>query len=157
MGHSCVRPPRSSCWKYRRFRTHQLPPVGSRGQCLENSQLVRGGVSREAVPNLQIIDPLVNRESSAAVKIRHEDAIDGSVVDPHVRPEAIEDHLAVDGHPDAAIGSAAAVPEDLEFHPASQGLSVSRCIFFPELLPAAPGPCGACHVVAGNMPGKRTT
>src|SRR5438876_315460 len=65
-----------------------------------------GGVRREAVPNLQVIDPLVNRESGAAVKIRHEDAVDGSVVGPHVRPVVIDDHLAVDGHPDAAIGCA---------------------------------------------------
>src|SRR5437879_493311 len=67
---------------------------------------VGGGVRREAVPNLQVIDPLINRESSAAVKIRHEDAVDGSVVGPHVRPVVIDDHLAVHGHPDAAIGCA---------------------------------------------------
>src|SRR5207247_1610634 len=97
-----------------------IPPESQAGRRVMNCvtqhlRLVRGGVRREAVPNLQIIDPLVNRESSAAVKIRHVDAVDGGV--NLVRPQMIEDRLAVDGHPDATVGSSAAVPEDLEFHP----------------------------------------
>ena len=44
---------------------------------------------RETIPYLHIIDPLVNRVRSTAVKIRHHDAVDGRRPKPARKPKAL--------------------------------------------------------------------
>src|SRR6266404_4188468 len=82
---------------------------------------VVAGDGRETIPDFQIIGPLVNGVRAVAVDKRIEDAVDGRVVDAHVRPAMIGDHLAIDGHPHPPIGAAAAMPEYLEFEPLVHG------------------------------------
>ena len=59
---------------------------------------------REPIPYLHIIDPLVNRVRSIAVKVRYHDAVDGRAAHPYVGLVTIDDHLAVDGHPHSTFG-----------------------------------------------------
>src|SRR5712691_2403029 len=135
---------------------------------------VRGGVRRETIPDLHVVDPLVNGVGGAAVEIRHHDAIDGGVVDPDIGPEPIGDRLTVDGHPDAAITAAAAMPENLVLEPLSYRNRDSRVDHFPEFLirqtpvgyvvaldfpeqiatvdPGVPFDLGAHAVIAGGLP-----
>src|SRR6266571_2080813 len=115
---------------------------------------VRGGVRGETIPDFHIVDPLVNGIGGAAVEIRHHDAIDGSVVDSHVGPVMIDEHLAIGGHPDAAIVAAAAVPEGLEFNPLSCGHRDLCIVRFPEYLV---GQAAVRFVVAPDIPVEIST
>src|SRR6185369_14303143 len=65
--------------------------------------LVRRSIRREAIPDLQVVDPLVDRIGRAAVDLMHHDAVDGLVVDALVRAEVIGNGLAVDRHPYAPV------------------------------------------------------
>src|SRR5713101_844438 len=56
--------------------------------------LVGGGARREAIPDLDVIDPLVDGKGGRAVERAQHDAVDGGVVDPHVGSVVIDDHLA---------------------------------------------------------------
>src|SRR5437870_13095302 len=82
---------------------------------------VVAGDGRETIPDFQIIGPLVNGVRAVAVNKRIEDAVDGRVVDAHVRPAMIGEHLAVDGRPHPTGGAAAAVPDHLEFDAPGSG------------------------------------
>src|SRR5688572_21032814 len=112
---------------------------------------VTAGGGRETIPDFQIVHPLVNRLGGAAVEIR-EDAVDGRVIDPHVGPVTIRDHVAVDGHPDAAVGSTGAVPEYIELEPFAHGHGSGAVVHSPEYLV---GKAAVGYVVALDLPIQR--
>src|SRR5258705_9131747 len=57
----------------------------------------------DAVPYLQVIDPLVHRIWASTVHSPDHDSVDGRGVRTDVGPIAIADQLPVDGHRDATI------------------------------------------------------
>src|SRR5712691_7275988 len=95
---------------------------------------IQPGHCGETIPDFHIIDPLVDRHTATAIKIRHHDAVDGRVQDTLVWSVMIGDHLAVDAHPDAAISSTTAVPENLEFEPFSSWHRLRAVIYAPKYL-----------------------
>jgi hypothetical protein len=72
--------------------------------------------AEKSIPYFDVVDPLIQRYSSASINLRQHNPVYG-VVSAKQWPEAIEHDLPIDGLPCASVALRAPVPKKLEFEP----------------------------------------
>src|SRR5689334_16370534 len=75
--------PSSSRSRFESASDHGESPPTLRIITRESSRLVRGGIRRETVPDLHVVNPLIDGVGGGGVKRIHHDPVDAGIIDSH--------------------------------------------------------------------------